>query len=58
MGEVAAKPTERALRTNTLALSLTQRVILSEVEPEDEGGTNSSEGERGRPSEESTYGFM
>ena len=37
MGEVAAKPTERALRTRALALSLPSFVILSEVEPEDEG---------------------
>ena len=47
-----------ALRGYALALSLSSFVILSEVEPEDERGTNSSEGERVDTSEESTYGFM
>ena len=37
MGEVAAKPTERVRCGYALALSLLSFVILSEVEPEDEG---------------------
>ena len=52
VGEVAAKPTERALRTRALALSSSQPVILSEVEPEDEGAKRihprASEGDRAR----------
>ena len=52
MGEVAAKPTERALRTRALALSLPSFVILSEVEPEVEGAKRihprASEGDRAR----------